>query len=235
MDRRLLVPLPILAEYYWPCVDPRVPISQGPYAARTGGLVSDVAFRPALTTVRQAWEDVLGGAARPSDGFFLINEMRVARRRAGCPTTLRKAYAMAVGMAARWIDRVDDPAAGAAALANTATPQIFAVLVVLNATLMLVWHYLAGGPRSVGPASRAGGSNGCGDRIVFLGENRLHALDTGHGGVVGDLHFLARSIHMDDGDTVYRSKGGGDGAFAVLARDVRNAQCDACRELQVLL
>jgi hypothetical protein len=105
----IAVPLRVLAEYwvayYWPFVDPRAPISQGPHATRSGVLASDMAFRPALTALRRAWEAVLGEAARPSDGFFLINEFRVARRRAGYPAALREAYAHAVSTAARSIEQ----------------------------------------------------------------------------------------------------------------------------------
>src|SRR5919202_3037943 len=83
----IAVPLRILAEYwvayYWPFVDPRAPISQGPHAWRGGALASDMAFRPALTALRRAWEAVLGEPARPADGFFLINESWVASRWAG--------------------------------------------------------------------------------------------------------------------------------------------------------
>src|SRR5260370_36113648 len=61
--------------YYWPFADPRAPILQGPQALRAGTLGSEMAFRSQLTTLRQAWETILGGPARPSDGFFLINEV----------------------------------------------------------------------------------------------------------------------------------------------------------------
>jgi hypothetical protein len=33
-------------------------------------------------------QEVIGEAVRPSDGFFLINEFRVERRRAGLPAGL---------------------------------------------------------------------------------------------------------------------------------------------------
>jgi hypothetical protein len=75
-DEPVAIPLRILAEYwlayYWPLVDPRAPISQGPHSPRNGALANDVAFRPALATLRQAWQEVVGEAAQPSDGFFLI-------------------------------------------------------------------------------------------------------------------------------------------------------------------
>jgi hypothetical protein len=105
----IAVPLRILAEYwlayYWPFADPRALILQGPQALRAGALASDMAFRPALTALRQAWETILGGAARPSDGFFLINEFRVARRRASFPPGLQTAYANAVNTTAKAIDQ----------------------------------------------------------------------------------------------------------------------------------
>ncbi len=107
--RPIAVPLRILAEYwlayYWPFVDPRVPISQGPHALRGGVLASDMAFRPALTTLRGAWEAVVGETSRPSDGFFLINEFRVARRRMGYPSALSEAYERAVVVTARSIEQ----------------------------------------------------------------------------------------------------------------------------------
>jgi hypothetical protein len=62
------VPLRVLAEYwlayYWPFVDLRMPIFQGPQALRAGGMASDMAFRPALMDLRRAWEALIGGTAR---------------------------------------------------------------------------------------------------------------------------------------------------------------------------
>ena len=68
-------------------------MSQGPHSLRNRALANDMAFRPALTALREAWQEVIGEAVRPSDGFFLINEFRVARRRAGYPLALRQASA----------------------------------------------------------------------------------------------------------------------------------------------
>jgi hypothetical protein len=108
-DVSAAIPLRILAEYwvayYWAFVDPRAPISQGPHSVRRGAPANDMAFRPALTALRRAWEDVIGGSARPSDGFFLINEFRVARRRAGYPASFRHAFAAAVSAIARSIEQ----------------------------------------------------------------------------------------------------------------------------------
>jgi hypothetical protein len=108
-NQPVAIPLRILAEYwvayYWPFVDSRAPISQGPRSLRNGALANDMAFRPALAALRQAWQELVGEAVRPSDGFFLINEFRVARRRTGYPLALRQAFARAVGTVARSIEQ----------------------------------------------------------------------------------------------------------------------------------
>jgi len=108
-DQPVAIPLRILAEYwvayYWPFVDPRAPISQGPHSFRKGVLANDMAFRPALAALWAAWEEIVGGAVRPSDGFFLINEFRVARRRAGYPPALRRAFTQAVNAVSRSIEQ----------------------------------------------------------------------------------------------------------------------------------
>jgi hypothetical protein len=67
-DQPIAIPLRILAEYwvayYWPFVDPRAPIAQGPHSLRQGVLADDMAVRPALAALRRAWET---SSARPSD------------------------------------------------------------------------------------------------------------------------------------------------------------------------
>jgi hypothetical protein len=92
----IAVPLRVLAEfwvaYYWPFVDPLRPIMQGTQSVRGGGLSNDMAFRPSLTQVRAEWERSLGGVSRPSDGFFLINELRISRKRALFSDDFLKAY-----------------------------------------------------------------------------------------------------------------------------------------------
>jgi hypothetical protein len=93
--------------YYWPFVDSRAPVSQGPHSLRNGTLAIDMAFRPALATLREAWQEVVGEAVRPSDGFFLINEFRVARRRAGYPPGSASGI-RAGGQHRRSIDRTAD-------------------------------------------------------------------------------------------------------------------------------
>lgn len=78
------VPLRYLAAswvaYYWPFCDPAAPIYQGPRIMRDGRLRHDIAFRPAIEQLRQAWE-ALVGPSRPSDGFFVRDELRSPRKR----------------------------------------------------------------------------------------------------------------------------------------------------------
>lgn len=93
------VPLRRLAEYwlayYWPFVDPQDPIVQGPRAMRAGVLSNDMSFRPTLANLRSAWEKHFG-AARPSDGFLLIAELRVPRIAASYPPELQSGFRAAV-------------------------------------------------------------------------------------------------------------------------------------------
>ncbi len=99
-DRPVAIPLSLLAEfwvaYYWPFVGRDGPIWQGPRNRRKGGVVQDMAFRPQLTALRDAWERFWGMASPPSDGFVLINEMRLARRRATFPRWLLDCYSAAI-------------------------------------------------------------------------------------------------------------------------------------------
>lgn len=93
------VPLRALAEYwvayYWPFTNPAEPIMQGPRSQRGGVLRNDVSFRPQLTQLRQEWE-ASSGSAKAADGFWLINELRVPRKRASYPSALSKLYMRAV-------------------------------------------------------------------------------------------------------------------------------------------
>ncbi|MBN2470698.1 MAG: hypothetical protein JXN59_08250 [Anaerolineae bacterium] len=94
------IPLWLLAEfwlaYYWPFVDPTAPIYQGARAERNDRLRSDMAFRPALTAFREQWQEHWGNLSSPSDGFFIINELRVPRIRAQQPPPLLKSYYQAL-------------------------------------------------------------------------------------------------------------------------------------------
>lgn len=98
--RPVAVPVRLLASYwiayYWPFVDLVAPVMQGHRAMRRGGLTNDVSFRPQLTRLRAEWETLLGGRAKPSDGFFLVGELRVPRKRRAYPDSLLRAYRSAV-------------------------------------------------------------------------------------------------------------------------------------------
>ncbi len=95
-DKSIAVPLSMLAEfwvaYYWPFVDPDIPILQGRRSLVRGTLRNDMSFRPELTDLYRQWQTYMDGRAKPSDGFFLINELRVARRRREFSTAFLRQY-----------------------------------------------------------------------------------------------------------------------------------------------
>ncbi len=95
-DQCVAVPLRRLAEfwiaYYWPFVEGSKPILQG---ARSE-LRNDIAFRDDLTAFRQDWEKFSGGISRPADGFFVINELRVLRKRRTYSLAFLTAYERAI-------------------------------------------------------------------------------------------------------------------------------------------
>ena len=95
-DQAVAIPLRVLAEYwvayYWSFVNPTSPLLQGPRAKRGQTLTQDLDFRPGLTRLRQEWEQLLESPSRPADGFFLINELRLPRKRAGYPPSLLATY-----------------------------------------------------------------------------------------------------------------------------------------------
>lgn len=100
----IAIPLRLLAEfwvaYYWGFTQIDRPIWQGQRATTSKEIAlssdnkrkNDMAFRPALTRFRELWEHSLGSVARPSDGFFVINELRVPRKRKTYSPTLLDAY-----------------------------------------------------------------------------------------------------------------------------------------------
>ncbi len=95
-NQPVAIPLRVLAEYwvayYWPFADPVNPILQGPRSKRSQTLTQDLDFRPGLSRLRQEWEQFLQSPSRPADGFFLINELRLPRKRAGYPPALLATY-----------------------------------------------------------------------------------------------------------------------------------------------
>lgn len=97
--RGVAIPLTVLAEfwlaYYWPFTDETQPILQGPRAFRDGVLRNDVAFRPDLAALRSQWA-TLFSVSRPADGYLLMSEMRMPRKRALYPVSLRESYNRAI-------------------------------------------------------------------------------------------------------------------------------------------
>jgi len=95
-DRDVAVPLRVLAEfwlaYYWPFVDPINPIMQGPRARLDRGLRNDMAFRSELTQFRELWQSNWGITTNPADGYFVINELRIQRRREQYSNEVLSAY-----------------------------------------------------------------------------------------------------------------------------------------------
>jgi hypothetical protein len=98
--RDVAVPLKLLAEfwvaYYWGFVDSRHPILQGQQTTREGKIRNDMEFRPALSEFRHQWENYIGGLTRPADGFQVINELRIPRKRDTYPPLLYSAYQKAI-------------------------------------------------------------------------------------------------------------------------------------------
>lgn len=95
----IAVPLPLLAQYwiayYWPFVAANAPVWQGQRAAdprRPGQLRNDISFRPPLTRLRQLWEETIADNGRPADGFFLIHELRLARKMVTYTEALHQTY-----------------------------------------------------------------------------------------------------------------------------------------------
>lgn len=104
----VLVPLRVLAEfwiaYYWPFVEPGKPVWQGARSRRRSGISNDMAFRPALTHLRATWEQDLGVASLPSDGYVLSNELRSPRKRAIYSRSLQTAYSAAITAISKTIE-----------------------------------------------------------------------------------------------------------------------------------
>lgn len=109
MNADVAVPLRVLAQfwvaYYWPFVKPSEPILQGQRAMLDGQLRNDILFRPQLEKLRCEWELSMGGTSRPSDGFYLINEMRIPRKYQSYSKPLHKAYQAALTAISKAIDQ----------------------------------------------------------------------------------------------------------------------------------
>lgn len=100
LGRDVAIPLRMIAQYwvayYWPFMDSEHPIYQGQRAKLKDTLRNDMAFRPVLTALRSEWETTIGGSTKPADGFFLINELRLERRRESYPSSLFRSFRKAV-------------------------------------------------------------------------------------------------------------------------------------------
>lgn len=94
------VPLRVLAEfwlaYFWPFAEQEFPILQGPRSIRDGRMASDMAFRDELAQVRVEWDKMWSQLSRPSDGFVIIHELRIPRKRSTYPPKLVDAYDRAI-------------------------------------------------------------------------------------------------------------------------------------------
>ena len=108
VEQDVAVPLRILAQfwvaYYWSFVKLDKSILQGQRSRQGNILKNDMEFRPQLTELRQEWEQVIGGISRPSDGFFLINELRVPRKYQTYPKSLHQAYSKALSAISRTLE-----------------------------------------------------------------------------------------------------------------------------------
>jgi hypothetical protein len=102
------VPLRLLAEfwlaYYWPFMDEQHPVYQAPRSFRDGTRRQDIAFRDAIENLRTHWKRTVI-TVRPSDGYFLINEMRLTRRGKSFPSEVVQAFDTAVQQIANVIGK----------------------------------------------------------------------------------------------------------------------------------
>jgi hypothetical protein len=85
-DLDVAIPLHRLARYwvayYWPFVDSRNPIFQGPRSLRNCIVTNDMSFRPALTQLREAWESLHQDMqSNPADGYLVMDELSVPYKR----------------------------------------------------------------------------------------------------------------------------------------------------------
>ncbi|BAS60327.1 hypothetical protein NIES2135_64460 (plasmid) [Leptolyngbya boryana NIES-2135] len=108
-NQAVAIPLRMLAErwvaYYWPFVQRDCSIWQGPRSFRDGVLRSDLSFRASLTILREQWEHLNRGLGKPSDGFFIVNELRVPRKRQTYPVSLLEAYDITISAIRRTIEQ----------------------------------------------------------------------------------------------------------------------------------
>lgn len=94
--RAVAIPLRMLAEewiaYYWPFVAPGDPVWQGIRQEKKWGLSQDLAFRNDLTHLRETWEKEVPNQGSSADGYVLVHDMRVPRRRKTYSRLLQQAF-----------------------------------------------------------------------------------------------------------------------------------------------
>jgi hypothetical protein len=106
----IAIPLQMLARYwvayYWPFYAGDRPILQGYRYQRAAGLTNDMAFRKKLTDFRQLCIEVgaVPGEAAPGDGFWLIDELNIRRKRKTYPDALWSTYQRLLSQIARIIN-----------------------------------------------------------------------------------------------------------------------------------
>lgn len=122
------VPLRVLAQfwvaYYWSFVKPSEPIWQGQHSSSR----NDISFRPQLTKLRCEWKSIVGGTSNPSDGFFLINELRVPRKYQNYPESLQQAYSSTITAISEKIEEMPVKHAGPGNWTVFAKPMKFTEL-----------------------------------------------------------------------------------------------------------
>ena len=96
LNKDIAIPLRLLADYwiayYWPFVKEDRQVFQGHRAKSKNGRKNDIAFRPELTKLRRAWENLNPGAVSSSDGYFLINEFKINRKVVLYPASIYELY-----------------------------------------------------------------------------------------------------------------------------------------------
>jgi hypothetical protein len=95
-ENGVAIPLRFLADfwmaYYWSFMDAAKPIYQGPRAFRDGVKRRDLVFRDNLTNLRLQWEQIIGSKSAPSDGFIILNHLKLKRSRASYPNDFVRLY-----------------------------------------------------------------------------------------------------------------------------------------------
>jgi hypothetical protein len=164
-ERDIAIPRRVLARYwvayYWPFADASAPIYQGQRRSKPAvGRAEDMEFRPSLAALRTEWEAVIGQAPRASDGFAVIGDMMIDRKRASYPRSFLDAYARTL---ARIEQALKQPIqyAGEGNWVRSVKPRVttgseatLSAYQVHNRPICVSWSRVSSGGRS--PRSRCG-------------------------------------------------------------------------------